>query len=278
MEVPSLNVNPHSPVRVASLQPSVTVTLERLGLLPRLVACTRYCAEVVPSVTSSGIRIIRDSWTASCDEIVAAQPNIVITSVPYQLESVAQILKAGIRFVGLAPKCLNDIYGDIATIASLMGVAERGEALIREMKDEIHWAQDLTRGLGPQPRVFAEEWGKPIIHSQPWVAELVEAAGGEFIGQPGARTDAKAVAAENPDVILAAWCGAGNRVPLKKIVRDRGWADTNAVRNQRVYCISDELLNTPGPTLTRGLHAILRALHPDHFPASAGVRHITDEL
>jgi iron complex transport system substrate-binding protein len=271
-------VSTHSPVRVASLQPSITVTLERLGLLRRVVACTRYCADVVPSVLGGGVHIIQDSWTAKCDEILAVQPDIVIASVPYQLEAVAQILKAGVRFVGFAPKCLDDIYGDIATIAALMGVPERGEALIQEMQAEISWAQDLTRGMGPHPRVFAEEWGKPIIHSQPWVAELVEAAGGEFIGRPGAHTDAKAVAAENPDVILAAWCGAGDRVPLKKIVRDRGWAETNAVRNQRVYCISDELLNTPGPTLTRGLHAILRALHPEHFPASAGVRHIADEL
>jgi len=29
-------------------------------------------------------------------------------------------------------------------------------------------------------KVFCEEWGKPLIASQVWVAELVEAAGGEI--------------------------------------------------------------------------------------------------
>jgi iron complex transport system substrate-binding protein len=126
--------------------------------------------------------------------------------------------------------------------------------------------------------VYAEEWGKPLIHSQPWVAELVEAAGGAFVGAPGAHTDAESVAAASPDVILAAWCGAGNRVPLEKIVRDRSWADLPAVQNRHVFCIDDELLNTPAPTLIGGLHAILWALHPEHFPAAPGIRQIAPDL
>jgi len=39
-----------SPRRVVSLQPSATVTLARLGLLDRVVACTRYCKDVCPEL------------------------------------------------------------------------------------------------------------------------------------------------------------------------------------------------------------------------------------
>jgi iron complex transport system substrate-binding protein len=67
-------------------------------------------------------------------------------------------------------------------------------------------------------------------------------------------------------------------VPLEKIVRDRNWVELAAVRRRRVFCINDELLNTPGPTLIGGLHAILFALHPEHFPAPAGIRQIADTL
>src|SRR5581483_8256726 len=100
---------------------------------------------------------------------------------------------------------------------------------------------------GHRPRVFCEEWGKPIIASQPWVAELVHAAGGDFVGAPGSRTSAEEITREDPDVVVAAWCGAGDRVPLEKIVRDRGWSGLRSVRNKRIYCIADELLNTPAP-------------------------------
>ncbi|ABF41653.1 ABC Fe3+-hydroxamate transporter, periplasmic ligand binding protein [Candidatus Koribacter versatilis Ellin345] len=268
---------PHAPTRVASLQPSVTVTLDRLGLLEHVVACTKYCRDVVPAIVESKAHIIHDSWTSKADEILAAGPDIVIASVPYQLEAIGEILKAGIRFVGLAPHSLNDIYGDIATIAALMNVPDRGQRLIEEMQTEIASARDKTRNL-PKQTVFAEEWGKPIIHSQPWIAELIEAAGGEFIGKAGAHTEATTIAKENPDVILAAWCGAGDRVPLEKIVRDRQWIDLTAVRNRRVFCVNDELFNTPGPTLIPGLQAILWALHPEHFPPVAGIRRISGDL
>lgn len=267
----------YSPKRVASLQPSITVTLERLGLLDRVVACTRYCADVAPAVKNSGVHIIHDSWTAKADEILAARPDVVFASVPYQLEAVAEILKAGIRFVGLAPRTLQDIYSDIATVAGVMGVRDRGEELIGEMQGDIERVRQQAIGL-PKQRVFAEEWGKPIIHSQPWVAELVESAGGEFVGDPGKHTEAATIARENPDVILAAWCGAGDRVPLEKIVRDRAWTELQAARNRRVFCINDELLNTPGPTLIDGLHAIAWALNPEHFPMVAGIRRIAGDL
>jgi iron complex transport system substrate-binding protein len=267
-----------SPQRVACLQPSATVTMAHLGLLDRVAACTKYCVDVVPEVANTGAHIIHDSWTAQADEILKAEPDLVIASVPYQLGAVAEILKAGIRFVGLAPRTLADIYCDIATISGVMNVPECGQSVIREMQVEIENARDRTRHRRPRLRVFAEEWGKPIIHSQPWVAELVEAAGGEFLGAGGAQTDSETIKADNPDVILAAWCGAGDRVPLEKVMRERGWSSMTAVRNRRVYCINDELFNTPGPTLVKGLRAILWALHPEEFPQPMGIRQIAATL
>ena len=104
-----------TPQRVVSLQPSITSTFDRLGLLDRLVACTKYCAEVCPAVKEQrGVAIIEDSWTADSAQIRAAKPDLVIASVPYQVDAVAEILKSGAQFLGLAPRTLHDIYADIA--------------------------------------------------------------------------------------------------------------------------------------------------------------------
>jgi iron complex transport system substrate-binding protein len=158
-----------------------------------------------------------------------------------------------------------------------MGATERGAEVIGDMQREIEAVRKQTARL-PKVTVFCEEWGKPIIHSQPWVAELVEAAGGIFVGTPGAHTDADAVRAADPEVIVAAWCGAGDRVPLEKIVRERKWAETRAGRDGRVYCIADELLNTPAPTLIGGLRALAWAMHPEKFEKADGVRQIEHSL
>jgi iron complex transport system substrate-binding protein len=255
----------HTPRRIACLQPSATVILDAIGELRRVVACTRYCADVVPEVADGSRVILADSWTADTAEIVATQPDLVIASVPYQEKAVSEILRAGARFLGLAPKTLADIYVDIAIIAGAVGAMDQGEAVIAAMQRRIDEVRSQTTAAS-RPRVWCEEWGKPLIASQMWVAELVEAAGGDFLGAAGGKTTAEDVRHLNPEVIIAAWCGAGDRVPLKKIIVERGWRTTAGALSGNVYCIRDEFLNTPAPTLLQGLEALAFAIHPELFP------------
>ncbi len=266
----------HTPRRVVCLQPSATVILAAIGQLDRVVACTKYCLELCPEIAQNGRVIVSDSWTAKSAEIASARPDLVIASVPYQEKAVVEILKSGARFLGFAPRTLAEIYTDIVAIAGIMGVFERGEAVISDMRQEIAAVRAQTNGRS-RPRVFCEEWGKPIIASQRWVAELVEAAGGECVGTPGVQTTADAVLVADPEVFIAAWCGAGDRVPLEKVVCDRGWSEMRAVQKNRVYCIRDEFLNTPAPTLLRGLRALAAAVHPERFPHPSGLRCIAPQ-
>jgi iron complex transport system substrate-binding protein len=251
------------------------VILNAIGQLHRVVACTRYCADVVPEVADGSRAILADSWTAETEQIVAARPDLVVAAVPYQEKALAEILKSGARFLGLAPKALDDIYTDIATIAGAVGAFDRGERVVLKMQQHI--AETMARVAGlPRPRVFCEEWGKPVIASQPWVAELVEAAGGEFVGTPGKQISIDDIRDSDPEVVIAAWCGAGDRVPLEKIIADRAWERILAAQSRRVFCIPDEFLNTPAPTLLRGLDALAFAIHPEIFPRTDGIRQINN--
>jgi iron complex transport system substrate-binding protein len=254
-------------LRIASLQPSITLTLERLGKLDMLVACTRYCLEALPELRNRPIKIIADSWSSTMEELLAAEPNLVIASVPYRMESLAAILKAGCPVLTLAPHTLDNIFADIRLLASMVHAPELGETLVAEIADEIQTTRMKAEKASTRPRVYCEEWGKPLIHSQPWVAELVEAAGGEFIGQPGKTTTAEEVAASDPDILIFAWCGAGDRVPLARVVEKRGWNLLHAVTEGRVYCVPDEFLNTPAHTVLEGLACLAAAIHPNLFPS-----------
>jgi iron complex transport system substrate-binding protein len=264
----------HSPRRIACLQPSATVILAAVSELDRVVACTKYCADVVPEITAQPRTILADSWTANAEQIMAARPDLVIASVPYQEKAVIEILRSGTSFLGLAPKNLADVYGDIALIAGAVGASERGEVVIAGMHEHIERVRAQAAG-STRPRVFCEEWGKPLIASQAWVAELVEAAGGEFLGVPGRQISTEEVARLDPDILIAAWCGAGDRVPLEKIVAERKWRGTRAALTSRIYCVRDEHLNTPAPTLLRGLDALAFAIHPELFAGTKGIRQIT---
>jgi iron complex transport system substrate-binding protein len=264
----------HTPRRIACLQPSATVILAAIGELDRVVACTKYCADVVPEIAAQRHTILEDSWTADAAQIIAAHPDLVIAAVPYREKAIIEILKSGVRFLGLAPRTLADIYTDIASIAGAVGARDPGEDLIASMQARIEYVRNRT-AASPRLKVFCEEWGKPLIASQAWVAELVEAAGGEFMGTPGRQLPAEEVARMDPEILIAAWCGAGDRVPLEKIVQDRQWQGTRAAQTARVYCVRDEYLNTPAPTLLHGLDALAFAIHPELFGGTKGIRQIT---
>jgi iron complex transport system substrate-binding protein len=264
----------HTPRRIACLQPSATVILDAVGELERVVACTKYCADVVPGIADGSRVILADSWTADTSQIVAARPDLVVASVPYQEKSVSEILRAGVPFLGLAPKSLADVYADIAIISGAVGASDRGDALIAAMQREIEDVR-ARAASSARPRVWCEEWGRPLIASQSWVAELVDAAGGKFLGTPGRQVSVEDVRRFDPEIIVTAWCGAGDRVPLEKIVADRGWQGTGAGISGHVFCIRDEFLNTPAPTLMQGLRALAFAIHPELFPGTKGIRQIT---
>ncbi len=155
----------HTPRRIASLQPSATVILAELGELDRVVACTKYCHEVVSEILERPRTILSDSWTANAEQILAQHPELVIAAVPYQEKAVVEILKSGVRFLGLAPKSLADIYTDIATIAGAVGACHKGEAVISRMRARIEefalpypWAsapESVLRRVGQAVNCFA---------------------------------------------------------------------------------------------------------------------------
>jgi len=253
-------------MRIASLQPSITITLAALKKLDVLCACTKYCLEALPELAAHDPHILHDSWTANTDEILATKPDLILASVPYRLESLAAILKSGFPVLTLAPHSLADVYKDIRLIGAVVDAQPEAESLITQMQGAIASTRERSERRTQTPIVYCEEWGKPLIHSQSWVAELVEAAGGHYLGTPGAHTAPEDIAAADPDVLLFAWCGAGNRVPLDRVIAQRNWQSLKAVRERRVFCIPDQYLNTPAHTLVEGLACIAATTHPTLHP------------
>jgi iron complex transport system substrate-binding protein len=266
-------------MRIASLQPSISITLAALGRLDTLCAVTKYCLEALPELAARNLPVLHDSWSfdavpragevSNLDALLASKPDLVLASVPYRMESLAAILKAGLPLLTLAPHTLEDVAKDIRLIASVVGASSQAEILLADFSKTLEQTRATASAASHKPLVYCEEWGKPLIHSQGWVAELIKAANGTFLGTPGSHTSAEAIAelAEDaqPDVLLFAWCGAGNRVPLERVIEQRNWHHLRAVRDRRVFCIPDEYLNTPAPTLLRGLACIASALYPDLF-------------
>jgi len=140
-------------------------------------------------------------------------------------------------------------------------VASAAERLIAKMRREFDTIRQKARRTKRRVRVYAEAWPNPRISSPPWVAEIVQIAGGQMVVPAGEKLTDEQVAAARPDAIILAWAATGSKADAKKSVELAEWRDVPAIRNRRVHVISDELLNTPGPPLMQGARQLFHLLH-----------------
>jgi iron complex transport system substrate-binding protein len=260
-------------MRIVSLAPNVTSILIELGAAESLVGITRWCKDVVAPAQFErlkGVQQFDDCWNADPAAVAALEPDLVIGAVPYRAQVVDGLIARGLRFLATYPRRLSDIYADIRILARIVGASGEGERLIGVMQAEIEAVRAQVAAVPGcpvhRPRVYCEEWSNPLQNSQVWVAELVEACGGEFVPLPAARkVTAEEVIATDPELIVVAWCGTNDRSRPDVVRRRAGWEAITAVRQNRIHPVRDEFLNTPGPSLVQGLRELARLIRPEVF-------------
>ncbi len=257
--------NRRDKLRIVSLAPSATSILCAIGAKKALVGVTRWCEQVAPV---GRLPTVGDCWTGTPEEVLALKPTLVIGSVPYKQETVAKLLELPVMFLAMNPRSLADVEADIRVLGRIAGRAKQAEKVITRMRREFEAIARSTRNARPRPRVYCEAWPNPRISSPPWVAELVEIAGGKMVLPPGDRVSDEQVASAQPEVIVLAWAAAGDKAKPEKAYEVAAWIDVPAVKQRRVHVVRDELLNTPGPPLVEGARALFRILHSQRMGAA----------
>jgi len=167
------------------------------------------------------------------------------------------------------PRRLADVFSDIEHLGRLLGREKRGAQVVGDMRARMSRIAKRAPNTRRRPKIYCESWPKPRLVSPAWVEEMVGLAGGCFVPRaksPSERavTD-QAVLRAGPDVVILGWAACGLRVDARKVLARPGWNKLPAVRNGRVFVVSDEALNTPGPPLAGGLELLARIIHPEVF-------------
>ena len=247
------------PLRIVSLAPSATSILCAIGARRLLVGVTKWCADVAPV---GGLPKLGDCWhMESVNEILQLKPSLVIGSVPYKQETVARLLEQRLNFLAMNPRTLADIEADIGLLGGIANRVPAAEKIVRKMRQAFSEIEKKARRRKRRVRVYCETWPNPRISSPPWVVELVSLCGGEMIVPGGEKVTETQIASGRPEVIVLAWAATGAKADPEQAYRVTNWKDVSAIRNRRVHVISDELLNTPGPPLINGAHALYKLLH-----------------
>jgi iron complex transport system substrate-binding protein len=252
------------PRRIVCLTDETTETLYLLGEQDRIVGVSGYTTRPPEARRKPRVSAFRN---AKFDAILDLQPDLVLTFSDVQAEITRELVLRGVTVLNFNQRSIREILEMIAVLARIVGKPDAGAALVERLQGGLRNISEAGKKFPRRPRVYFEEWNDPLIGGIEWVEELIEIAGGTVIfpelrGRGKAKdrvVDAADVAARDPEVILASWCG--RKVNVKQIGARPGWAETRAVRNGHVYEIKSAVILQPGPaSLTEGvrqMHEIL---------------------
>jgi iron complex transport system substrate-binding protein len=252
------------PHRIVCLTEETTETIYLLGEGERIVGISGYTVRPPEARSKPKVSAFIN---AKFERIDALVPDLVIAFSDLQSDIAAELIRRGHTVVTFNQRSIVQILQMIRMIGGLIGCPDRAIELAASLERGLEDIRAHASTLPRRPRVFFEEWDDPLISGIQWVEELIEIAGGEPIfpelrSQGLARNrivQPDAVAARDPELIVASWCGKAMR--KKTIVERAGWGQVSAVRNDHVYEIKSTYILQPGPAaLTDGvarLHEII---------------------
>lgn len=126
--------------RIVSLEPSVTATLFALGQQARLVAVSEWCQRLVDVGDLPRLPATR---SAQPEDITGLEPDLVMASVPYRAETIAELLRAGLNVPCLSPQRLED------ACAHILWLGRAADQNLQSFAaDGVHRSAPLSIGAG----------------------------------------------------------------------------------------------------------------------------------
>jgi iron complex transport system substrate-binding protein len=268
------------PERIVCLTEETTETLYLLGQGHRVVGVSGY---TVRPVEARGKPRVSAFINANFDKIATLRPDLILAFSDLQADIVRELVSRGYTVMTFNQRSVAEILAMIRMLGGLVGCAPEAEQLAVRLEGGLDAIRASATRFPFRPRVFFEEWDDPLISGISWVDELIEIAGGTTLF-PALRAASlakdrilppDAVAARDPQTVIASWCGKAVR--KRTIVERAGWADVSAVREGHIYEVKSTYILQPGPaSLTEGvrqIHALLArvtgvtidpGLAPDH--------------
>lgn len=261
-------------MRIVSLACSNTEIVCALGCAHLLVGVDDHSDHPVDVVAP--LPKVGPDLEIDVDRVAALEPDLVLATltVPGHEKVVERLETAGLPFIAPEPVSLDDVYRDIREIGGRLGVPDRAEKLVAEMKAEFVGRQPVvdatSAGAGsaaapsdPRPTILIQWWPKPVITPgrRSWATDVVEAAGGRAVlGHEDLKsrpmTDDE-VAELDPDAVVLSWCGVHpDKYRPDVVLRNQTWQDLDFVRGDKVFCIGEPYLGRPGPRLVDGVRAM----------------------
>ncbi|QNH63400.1 ABC transporter substrate-binding protein [Hymenobacter sediminicola] len=247
------------PRRVMALAPSATEMLYAVADTATIVARTQVCDYPAAVLRKPVV----SSYPLDMEKLVQLHPDIVFTVEGItSLDDAARLEKFGIPVYFQRFGSMKDIFRALNDMGRILGRPAQARHFTDSLQAELQAVTTATPAGKPRPRVLAITWQDPIyVYGQNTLfTDKIRLAGGqnavtEQFAQPYPALTREYILKLNPDVLLGGSFGKldstffRNYPELKRI---------NAYRNHRVYGITGNLMERPGPRVVESVRELQR--------------------
>lgn len=252
------------PQKIISVAPNITEIIYALDLSTKLIGRSDY--DDYPAEASS-IESVGTMTDPSVEKIAAMKPDVVIASNFIKQELVQKLEDLGITVVALyGEESFEGAYETIGKVGEITNTTQKADEIIDGMKTKVAQVEEKVKGL-PTPSVYYVvgfgEYGDYAAGKGTFVGNMIEMAGGKNAAgdMEGWKYSLEKLIQNNPDIMI---CSAyfGTKDGIKGT---EGYKTLDAVKNDKLFEIDNNMLDRQGPRLADGFMELAKIIHPEAF-------------
>jgi len=257
-------------VRIASITPAGTDLVVGIGAADRLVGVSSFDDD---RDGLAGKPRVGDYQNINWEKLSACGANVLVLQyAPDRFPAYLQqrCAQMGIRIVNLKLDTIDEIFRAMLTLGDAVGDSAAGQRAAAKLRAELDAVAHRVRGL-PWVRTLVVTNDESLALAGPgeFLDEALRIAGGrnaaESLGKPYPEVDREMILTLAPEVVIRL-VPDGDRKPQVLEQGERIWrsmADVPAVKNHRVYVVTDWYAEMPGFRIGRLAEKFAELIHPE---------------
>lgn len=254
------------PEQIGSMAPSITETLFAVGAGNRVAGVTT-ADDYPPEVEN--IEKIGDYREANAEKVASMGIDVLFLSFDSATKEQAADLekKTRAKVVVINPGSVDEAIDSISIVGKAVGNTGKAQVVEERLRSELDQLEERIGGL-TKPTVFYEIGYDPLYTAGPgsFVQDAIQLAGGKNVAadaqQAYPQYSVEKLLQDDPEYYLA---GNTSGVTVEDIKSRQPYSSLQAVQQDRVFVINDDLVNRPGPRIVEGVREIAETIHPDAF-------------
>ena len=259
-----------SPERIISLFPSNTEIVYALGKGSKLVGVSDYCNYPIAATKLPKLGGI----TINTEKILALKPDLILlhqSQAKSHSDAITLFKKTGVNVVVVNDATsFNDAYNDIRIIGRAVGATKKAESVIASMKAKMQQIAEKSKQVKVKRKVWVEvdTWGGLwTTGRQTFMNEMLSTIGAINVAKSYkgwvSLTEEKVVELR-PQVVILTY-GDYDKDAVKNVLTRKAWQNIPAVKEKKVYLVTNDTVVRPGPRLIDGVEALARAVYPEIY-------------